>query len=719
MADVKITFQIDGIKKEVSSVEELQQELKAANKEAKDYANSANDAASSTKELGKESKKTEKETGFLKERFDGIKETFSKLKTDAKGVAQGFMQFSQGLGLSAKASKGLAVGLSALGIPLLLAGIAALVDYFKNFEGAALLVQKALNVVGAVVRQLTDAFIAFIKFDFSGVADAIRGIGNAATEAANQTDELFTSTKALHDLQKENVITNANLRQEIERQKRTLEDNTLSLDERLEALNKVNAATEQLQKNEIAETEAVLRNLQAQLELEKNYEKRRELEQQIADTQAELINKETELNGIRQDAAKVERELIEQQTQEREQAAQKALDIRRKYYEQLTSLEQKNELARIQDADERAQRRLEIERENSIAQIEQAEFSEEQKRKLIAEINDSYDLQEQARIEEQAEKQKELETKAGEQLMALENEIALMRQENDNERYLLQLEQQEERDLKAAEDLENAEAMKEAIREKYRLLRQENEMTMQEKINEILGRGEDDDEELDEFEQAQLELERQEELQMRELESLNASEQEKQQLRNKFAKERKALAEEQADFEILMQQKVNEANLQLASQAFAAVSQLVGENTAASKAAAVASATIDTYLAAQKAYTSQLIPGDPTSPIRATIAAGVAVATGIANVAKIVSTPTPGPQTGGGGGGRPSRPNVPQFNPQDAADNRSRGQAAGEEVTLEQNNGADSQPVVKAYVVSSEMTDQQEKDKKITDLAKL
>ena len=55
------------------------------------------------------------------------------------------------------------------------------------------------------------------------------------------------------------------------------------------------------------------------------------------------------------------------------------------------------------------------------------------------------------------------------------------------------------------------------------------------------------------------------------------------------------------------------------------------------KAFNLATALADTYLATQKAYTSQL-QLDPTSPIRAKIAAGVALAAGLANVAAIART---------------------------------------------------------------------------------
>lgn len=93
--------------------------------------------------------------------------------------------------------------------------------------------------------------------------------------------------------------------------------------------------------------------------------------------------------------------------------------------------------------------------------------------------------------------------------------------------------------------------------------------------------------------------------------------------------------------------------LDVVANASALAADLLGDSTIAGKIAAVASTTISTYLAAQQAYASQLTPGDPTSPFRAALAAGVAVAAGLANVKKILSVKVPGKSGGGGstGGG--------------------------------------------------------------------
>ena len=88
---------------------------------------------------------------------------------------------------------------------------------------------------------------------------------------------------------------------------------------------------------------------------------------------------------------------------------------------------------------------------------------------------------------------------------------------------------------------------------------------------------------------------------------------------------------------------------QALSDTFGQIANLFGEQTAAGKAAAIAQATIDTFLSAQKAY--QATVGIPiVGPVLAPINAGIAIAAGIKNIQAIRAVPTPN-NTGGGGGG--------------------------------------------------------------------
>ena len=129
------------------------------------------------------------------------------------------------------------------------------------------------------------------------------------------------------------------------------------------------------------------------------------------------------------------------------------------------------------------------------------------------------------------------------------------------------------------------------------------------------------------------------------------------------------------------------------------LSDLVGKETAAGKAFAVAQATIDTYLSAQKAYQSMV--GIPVAgPALAAVAAGVAIAGGIANVRKIVSTKVPG-----GGGGGVSAPNISASAPAVTSGVPTVGNSPVTALGQVMNN----QPPLRAYVVESEVTGTQKR----------
>ena len=74
------------------------------------------------------------------------------------------------------------------------------------------------------------------------------------------------------------------------------------------------------------------------------------------------------------------------------------------------------------------------------------------------------------------------------------------------------------------------------------------------------------------------------------------------------------------------------------------------------KALQLAETIISTYAAAQKAFASQIIPGDPTSIIRGQIAAAVAIAGGLARVAVISAQKFDAPNAGAGGANAAPQP---------------------------------------------------------------
>lgn len=115
---------------------------------------------------------------------------------------------------------------------------------------------------------------------------------------------------------------------------------------------------------------------------------------------------------------------------------------------------------------------------------------------------------------------------------------------------------------------------------------------------------------------------------------------------NEFAKKETERIREEAEKQKMIKEALYQNSLSIASSTLGSLSSLIGEETAAGKAAAVAQTTIDTYQSAQAAYKSMV--GIPVvGPGLAIAAATAAALAGAANVKKILAVNTDG--SGGNG----------------------------------------------------------------------
>jgi len=170
----------------------------------------------------------------------------------------------------------------------------------------------------------------------------------------------------------------------------------------------------------------------------------------------------------------------------------------------------------------------------------------------------------------------------------------------------------------------------------------------------------------------------------------------------------KEIAAEKSKNEIKWEELTQAEKLKIAADGFSNLSAILGEETAAGKAAAIAAATISTYQSATQSYAS--LSGIPIiGPALGAAAAGAAVVSGLANVKKILATKTPGASVGGGGSISASAPQAqaPQFNVVGTSGTNQLASAIGEQ----------TQEPVKAYVVSNDVTTQQSLDRNIVDNA--
>ena len=311
-----------------------------------------------------------------------------------------------------------------------------------------------------------------------------------------------------------------------------------------------------------------------------------------------------------------------------------------------------------------------------------------------------------------------------------ETEKALVKLKNQKDGFILQS-QKADQDAadKAKADREKAAADAKALAEKQAAeakaladkaaaeekARQEKYLANRQLIDDMLQQANLDAID-DIFLRAQEELRIQEETDIAKLQAAGATEAEINRIKASYVKKNKDLAQEEADFNKAMKEQDVQNALNAGSSILGSITQLVGEGTAVGKAAAIAQTTIDTYSSATAAYKS--VVGIPVvGPVLAPVAAGVAVAAGLASIKKIVSTKTPGNKSAGGAPSI-SIPTATPVDPTAALQASANAQEAETTITGGQQTGS-TQPVVRAYVVSSEVTNQQAADAKINDLARL
>jgi len=311
-----------------------------------------------------------------------------------------------------------------------------------------------------------------------------------------------------------------------------------------------------------------------------------------------------------------------------------------------------------------------------------------------------------------------------------ETEKALVKLQNQKDGFILQSQKADQdaadkakadREKQAADELAAAEklaAEKKALQEKTDAdakAAQEKYLANRQIIDDMLQQANLDAID-DIFLRAQEELRIQEETDIAKLQAAGATEAEINRIKASYVKKNKDLAQEEADFNKAMKEQDVQNALNAGSSILGSITQLVGEGTAVGKAAAIAQTTIDTYSSATAAYSS--VVGIPiVGPVLAPIAAGVAVAAGLASIKKIVATKTPGNKSAGGAPSI-SVPTATPVDPTAALQASANAQEAETTITGGQQTGS-TQPVVRAYVVSSEVTNQQAADAKINDLARL
>lgn len=187
-------------------------------------------------------------------------------------------------------------------------------------------------------------------------------------------------------------------------------------------------------------------------------------------------------------------------------------------------------------------------------------------------------------------------------------------------------------------------------------------------------------------------------------------------LANKIKEIRSKGAEETSDNEVFWDELTQREKSKIAADGLNNLASVLGTETAAGKAAAIAATTISTFQSAQDSYKS--LAGIPIiGPALGIAAAGAAIVSGIATVKKITATPVPkiaGAASSGGASASatptpPPLPNPPSINTIGSGGVNQLAAAIGE---------TESQPV-QAFVVSNDVTTAQGLERNIIDGASI
>ena len=189
------------------------------------------------------------------------------------------------------------------------------------------------------------------------------------------------------------------------------------------------------------------------------------------------------------------------------------------------------------------------------------------------------------------------------------------------------------------------------------------------------------------------------------------------QYEKELADKKKKLAEEEAkakEEDLKRTAIIEDQKRQLASQTLGAIAGLLGENSKAGKAAAIAQATINTYQGMTEVFKTPSVLPEPFATIQRIASAGTILASGLKAVKSITSQKLPTISGGRGGGGSVSASAAPTL----AAPSFNIVGQGGTNQLAETIAGQDKQPI-KAYVVSGDVTTAQSLERNIVSSASI
>ena len=703
MASKELVFKLKFVDENGAIVEKTAQNIKEINKSIKDLRDEIENTDLNSEQWNDLSSELAKAEGALdkvgaaqkkaKDANMSFSDSLSAMPGPLGGVIQGAKAMNAALMKLVLNPIGAVIAAVVLALTALYKAFASTKGGAEKLDQIFAGISAAMDVLRDRVLQVGSALVKFFTGDFSGaledVKGAVSGIGDEIAAEFQQAMKLKAELQSIADATRELNKERATQNKEIAKAKLVINDETKSYGERQAALEKVRVAEIALAKQEEVLAQRRYEAIKAQ--------------NALSDSSKEALDEEANayiaLQAAQQASLQKQKELYDQQKalRDKQRAEQKAaFDKRKQELQQLADLEQQLNLDLIDNADKRAIKELDIAKQKYIQQIKELKAGKKREEELIILVErnvekkrleiekKSYenslavikDFREKVlgaedktsgKLVEILEKRAEVEIEnieklAGTQYAEFETREQRMKLLADKEKVFLDatLEQYDtyyEKQRTEADKTFNADMKlgENRLLEKKKLIDELNKLYQADVQKELdaemkrTGETEVSLEKRNEIIETSLNTRRERQIAIDEFydnydqERVIKHEQTISQINEEEQQRRTDILKKFSDTrnKIREQEKLAEdERMKLAIQSLDTMASLAGEESAIGKALAVASTTISTYMAAQQAYASQLTIPSPDAPIRAAIAAGIAIAQGLARVAQIVKVDT-------------------------------------------------------------------------------
>lgn len=597
MAQKELVFKLKFVDENGAIVEKTAQNIEEINQSIKDLADELDNTDLGSEQWNELAEDLGKAEYALEKTQEAIEETKNAQKslgdqlTGAPGIVGKVSQSVKGLSTTFKALLANPV------VAVIAAIVGALTLLFKAFTSTKAGGEKFEQIMaglGAVLDVLRDrvlkiagAIVKFFKGDFKGaVADVkagFKGLGNEIASEFKEAARIKKEIQAIEDAQRKLNNERARQNKEIAKAKLVINDETKSYKEREAALDEVRQAEIKLAKEE------------------ENLAKRRyeaiKAQNALSDSSKEALEEEAQayqaLQQAQLDTFTKQKELFDQQKalRDRRRAEQKAAYEKRKAeLKELADFEQQLNLDVITDSEERARQELQIQKDKDFEIIDGLRATEEKKAELRLLVEEKYQQALQVLEDDKAAKaQAAADKKKAEDDAKIKEEYNAEVKATDASLQLAQMKLEQEGEISQQE----LDQVIELMRQKTDLLLENDKLTKEERL--LIE---------EQYQQGVQALEQ-----------------------GTFDKKKQLLEQED---QLRLQQAATAAN------ALGSIASALGETTMAGKAAALAQATINTYLSATEAY--KAVVGIPVvGPGLAVAAAGAAVIAGLKSVQQIMA----------------------------------------------------------------------------------